>query len=298
MSLRTVTFFAISSLVALATTGSAAHAQDDALGRASFEVIPGVGVEDPPADTPDLEVQFATLRTSAKAPLVLRGGKTIVMPGLGYSLTTTTLSNTSDEDPDGFHELYLELGVIQRLAERWLLVGTLQPGLATNFDDVDSDHFRFQASALAMRETSGGGKYGIGVSASYVFGRLLPIPLVTLDWRPSSSIRVRGTLPSRLVAGYGLAKRFEIGLAGQFNGNRYMIDDPDQPMAESVEYSVGDAGLFASIKLFSSVWLTGYGGTTVFRKFDVKDDDNNTISDTDVDPAAVIRVGVELSPGR
>lgn len=87
-------------------------------------------------------------------------------------------------------------------------------------------------------------------------------------------------------------------MEGQLNGNRYTARDPNAPLVESVKYTVADAGAFVGVKLFSEIWLTGFAGGTLFRQFDVRDDDDNRITETEVDPAPVIRLSLELSPGR
>ena len=271
-----------------------AQAQEsNALAHASYQWIPATGVENPDASAPDLEIEVSTIRAGVKVPFVTKGGRTVVLPGVAYSLTRAALSNTPADDPDAFHELSVELAILHRISKRWSVVGRIAPGLATTFDDVDSDHVRFQTSILAIR-----GHYGFGLSASYIFGQLLPIPLVQFDWQATPAIRVRGILPSHIRAGYTFANRVEVGVVAQVNGNRYSITDANQPIADSVKYSVGDAAAFVRVRLHSMIWLSGSGGATLFRKFDVRDSDDNRVAKTDVDPAPVIQIGLELTPPR
>jgi hypothetical protein len=126
---------------------------------------------------------------------------------------------------------------------------------------------------------------------------------VYLDWRPSP-FHIETFLPAFFDAKAILGDRLEIGLRAEVSGNAYAVrdarvakvwpcapnpvDDPTTSQNElvpqrrecfdHVAYSVVTAGAMVSVRLFGSVWMSAFGGRSLFRRFELMNDDNDRIT--------------------
>ena len=275
----------------LAMIPAVGWAQDINLASASFEFVPAAAINVQEGGAINPEVDFNVFRGELNVPVKL--GSTVLMPGFKYAATVPGVEPQPIGGIESFHELTLSLLVIQPLSENWVLMASVAPTLATNFEDVGTDHFRVGGMAMGQYRFSRRLQVGFGVRVGYQFGELLPLPIVAVRWQPSDSFRVQAFVPALVRASFLFGNRFEIGANGRLNGNRYTLPTRDNPAIDNLAYSVGEVTGFAALRLFSRVWLTAHGGYTVFRRFEFFDADGDSLEDLELDNAPVFWTAVE-----
>ena len=263
-------------------------------GAVEGEYLPTVRLDPRPTGREDLKIGFSIGRIRVVTPLLFPGG-TVLIPGVTYAGTAVQTSNDPAEDsPDSFHEIGLPLTILHPLNRKWSVLMNVTPAVATNFKDVDRDHFRFNGFVAANYRLSDTSVVGFGVLGNYAFGDLLPLPVARLDWTPSSAWHVAVFFPESARATVRLGSRVELGLAAFLQGNQYTVSDGDNPQLDSLKYTVVHGGATAALRLFGGLWLAAYGGHTVYRKFELNDEAGDEITSTEVANAPIVRVSLQL----
>jgi hypothetical protein len=292
--------FALSTLLS-----SSGYAQLPPLAEGSSQYLPTSRV----AEAEGLGAQVSSYDALVNVPLVLGNG-TFLVPGIQYHVDSVSYS----DEPPGFvplntlHALDVTLLVARRLNDAWTLAFRVWPGVAGDFEALDTGALR--VGALAMVTWSPGERLtlGGGALASYSFGELLPLPMAYVDWAPVPALRVEASLPFFASIVAGLENRIELGLLADVGGNEYVIrkpeiakrypcsagvDDPGTALDESraaparctdhLAYSVVVAGAVARVRLFSSLWLGTFVGPTLYRRYELKNADGGTVPGGDAD---------------
>ena len=283
--------------VLTALTAAESTSAAEPLAGASFEFMPRSSLADPPAQLSDYRVQVSTLKIFANAPLSVDDQPgTAVIAGIKYDVTFVGQNGQRvDGTPQRFHQIGLSLRALQRLGQTWSLLVSLDPALATDFDDLDTDQLRISGAAVINRRFTPTFSLGLGALFNYMFGELLPLPVVALRWRPAAAIKVDMFLPVYLQALYALARRVELGIRAEVDGNRFSVRGTDS--ADNIKYSLVKGGLLLNLRLFDGLWLTTLGGASVARRFQAFDRSDAKVADLDLDPAFVVRAGIEFRPG-
>jgi hypothetical protein len=282
------------------------QAQLPALAEVNAQYVPESSV--PNAD--GLRAQVASYDAAVNVPIAL-SETTYLIPGAQYHVDSVSYSDA----PAGFTELKalhaLEFPVLlaHQVAERWTLAFRIWPGVAGDSSRLDSGALRLGGLAMASWAPSRQFTLGAGAMASYAFGELLPLPLVYVEWKASPWFRVEGSLPSFVSARFAVGDRLEFGVQADLSGNEYAVrhaeiaesypctsggrDDPSTPTNEGladpelcldhVAYSVIAAGGVARLRVVSSLWLTAFLGHTLFRRYDLKAADGDSVPGGSVD---------------
>ncbi len=266
----------------------------------------------PASDVPEadgLRAQISSYDVQVNVPTQL-GRNTFFIPGLQFHLDSVSYAN----EPPGFTPLNALFGIdmpmllAHRVSERWTLSARAWPGVAGDLEKLDARALR--VGALTMLNWSPGASFttGGGGLVSYSFGELLPLPLVYVDWSPGPHFRLEASLPFFASATLRLAHRAELGLSADVGGNEYAIGSreirerypcvgsPDDPRTASderraplascvdhVAYSVIAAGADVRVRLLSSLWLSAFLGHTLYRRYDVQNDDGSSVPGGNVD---------------
>ena len=263
----------------------------------------------PPVDAPEAPpatAQLTSVDLRLNAPIRL-GERSILIPGIAYHLDSIAF----DDTPEGFvelgpfHAVSASLYYVRLLPKDWSLALNAGVGLAGDFDQVDGGLVRVNALVLAAKALSERVTLGFGALFNYAFGRPLPLPAFRVDWHPTPEFQLELFLPGFLRVTQRFAGRVELGGLLEISGNEYAIRDPriqdawpcraqpadnpltprDETVAEradcvdNVAYSFAAVGLTLGVRLFASVWLTLYGGRTVFRRFDPRNADGGDVAD-------------------
>jgi len=113
---------------------------------------------------------------------------------------------------------------------------------------------------------------------------------------PSPDVMVNVFVPESAKAVYRFGNRAEVGFAAFLQGNQYTVSDAATPELDRVKYTLGHGGAVAGLRVFAGFWLSGYAGHTVFRKFELQDDDGMELAKTDVRNAPIVRFSLEFRP--
>lgn len=280
--------------LAFATTPARAQVPD--LVEVAAQYLPGAPLEDPRPT----EAQVSSYDAAVNAPIPITD-TTFLIPGASYHVDSVSFQRAPGGFVDlrAFHALDFPLLFVQLLPRDWALSVRLAPGLAGDFTAFDSGLFRFNALALATHSFSDDFQLGGGAMVTYAFGSLLPLPAAYVSWRPVSDFTIEAFLPAFVQTKATLGDRIEIGYRAEVQGNAYAVrddriatawpcraetnDDPttaaDERLArpsdclDHVAYSVVGVGPTLSIRLFASVWWNTFAGHTLFRRFEMLNDE-------------------------
>jgi len=274
----------------LTGVGSVAHAQFPDLINISAGYTP-------PSDMQDFEgaeSQLARYDATLNMPIVL-GERSFLIPGVAYHVDSVSFTGVPDDFVElrAFHSLSVPLLYVQLLPKSWSLAVLLQTGLAGDNVRVDGDHLRLTGMLLASRAPNERLTYGFGLLGSYSFGEFLPLPGVLLNYQFNSWLRMETFLPAMIDLKFLVADRLEIGPAFFVEGNEYAIRDSriqdtivcsDPSLREEfcidhIAYSVGNAGLRSSLRVTGPLWFSLFTGSTVFRRFEPRNEDDRLTGD-------------------
>lgn len=275
---------------------SIAHAQLDNTVGVTVEFAPyaalegDAGLESPP------EVGYRNVRANLIAPVEIEDWDAVLFPGMSYRLYAPRIRDPFVPDgPDQLHDLNLRFGVLKNFGDTWSLAISLGAGLATDFQDLEADHLRYQGLAAVRYDTGGSWLFGLGAVFTYWFGEPLALPAVQVIYR-GDRWNADVSLPRLANLRYRIVEGVEIGVLGQVDGNRFSLGE-DLPV-ESVSLSIADVGAVAGVQLAGPVWLTAYAGATVLRRYDYLDEDNAELVNLDQARGPIFRLGIVLQPER
>ena len=294
-----------------------AVAQFPALFEVSGQYVPGA----PVGDVPPTEVQVTSYDLALNVPLVLDDDSTYLILGAAYHVDSLSFSMAPPDFVDlrSFHSTEVSMLLIQLLPDEWSLSFHIAPGLAGDFQAVDADMLRLNTLAMASHSLSDRFSLGGGLLTTYSFGALLLLPAISIEYRPVPNVLIEGFLPAYVRTKWTLWNRLELGVTAEFQGNEYAVrdrrireslpcrgaavDDPNTPVddrlrsaecLDHVAYSVGIAGGAVGVRLWETMWLTGFVGHTFFRRIDAKNAANETLPDggEDLNNELVVRVAL------
>lgn len=278
MAFRLESFFRWTVIILVGATLDITEAAAQNGGIIGVEYAAPVALGNLAPENPDLELGLTTFQVDVGYPFKIESTNTVLVPGINYRGTFPSVSEGSGVD---FHEMGLKLTAIQSLSSSWNLVLLLNPSLATNFQNIDSNHLRFNSGLLALYQISESFQLGFGAFANYNFGEFLVLPGLQIDWRISEEFRFLMFLPTNARLSWRFLEFMEFGVASRLTGNLYNIEDSDNANVESLAYTVVDAHAFLDIRLFSNIWLSFLGGYTLFRNFEVRDVNGDPLGDQD-----------------
>ncbi len=273
----------------------------------SYDVFPFSKLADPDPQpvngqrnfTQDLEIRVATFSVNLSAPMVLSGGKTVLVNQLSYHRFDLDYNNWDNQQGGNRIENVqgAEYGftLVRQLSRKWNLTAVVTPGFHSDFqDDLSYDDFNFQSAVIFGRRYSENFSLGFGFAYSLKFGQPLPLPFLTLQWTDGSSSRVDLLLPAYAEFWYLHGPKVEIGLAARVQGSRYH-GSPARYLVENpqMRYSVGTAGPSVKLNLSGGLRVVVDGGVTFLRRFEFFDGDNEQAS-LNLRQRAFVKVGVQF----
>lgn len=281
---------ALALLLTLAAA-SPVQAQFPDLIDISSQYLPGVALDIPPAKS-----QVSAYEFSLNVPLVLAERSTFLIPGASYHADSVSYSQA----PQQLDQIKLLQSIdasalfVQMLPDNWSLSIRVSAGIAGDFAVIDRRLLRLNALVMASHAFSDRFVLGGGALTNYAFGGLLPLPAIYVEYLPIPELRLETFIPAFANVRYTIAKRVEVGLRAEVQGNAYGIrseqvredwpcvalsrDDPALPgrqdIAETdrcvdhVAYSVISAGIHVGVRLFATLWLTSFAGHTLYRRLE------------------------------
>lgn len=282
-------------LVALALSASlAAEASGQTLLSTGFDHTFAVERSGLPGGRDDARLALPTFFASGRIPISFESTSTVFIPGVSYRGTYPQIKNAPSDGLENFHEIGIELTVVQKLAADWSLILRFLPSLATNFEDIDANHVRYAGGLLAQYRHDESFSVSFGIIANYWFGEWRPLPGVGVNWKPTDFFRLDAFLPAFASFTFIPVDFLEIGLGARIQGNRYTVGGEAAQFAESVQYTVADAHAFVGFRLYKGLWLSARGGHTVHRNLELLDSGNNSLGSDDFENAPLVGATLEF----
>lgn len=294
---RRVACMMLASLLAGNGVGFSAQAQAPPIVSVSVDVLPYSNLSNPEPGTVEdrLEVLLSNPRFEANVPIRL-GEDGALINSLVYSFLDFQYRNVLVPvgAPDRLHDLSYRLTLTLPVSERWRVVAAAQPGLASDFENIEGNHWRFQGALVFRRAFGQGSTVGLGGAVRNDFGDALVLPVLNLQFETE---RFRVDLqPPKSVAGYFRAGQWaDIGLAARVDGGFYRLGAAAQEGLR-VKYSVISLGPEARFPLGTRVMGRVTGGAIVGRRFEIQDAADEELRGIDLESGFFVRVAFELRP--
>ncbi len=100
------------------------------------------------------------------------------------------------------HSISYSAFLLQTLTERWKLVISVAPGIASDLEgELSTYDFTLSAIVGAMRAFGEKNNFTLGAGLAYTwdFGDAFPMPFLYVDWNIGSKLNINGILPTNLA---------------------------------------------------------------------------------------------------
>lgn len=244
------------------------------------------------------ENSFQEFGAFVNFPKVLKKDTTILINGVGYGWAKATMYNypmlQTSEYQKKLQSFYYQLTFLHTWNEKWSLVASLKPTIASDFDQkLSSDDLVFQGSVTAMRKINDRLKLGFGIANSTRWGSPITIPVVSLQYK-SHRHKLEGVLPAKIVYTYALPKeKWQLGIGYTRSGANFNISDTNIGAFDKINYSRANIGLSANYRLTKLLRLEAHGGVSAGRIYRLIDSDNNVL-DFDSKASPYFSLGIAL----
>lgn len=295
---------AIAALAAGLAVGSAAAAQERPTLYARWDFLPYAGVDNPQPgfeQTLQVRVQNPKFEINAYprlAPLVnlIVGAR---YSGLIFSSRGATVPTTVTL-PENIHDVSARLGVRVGLGGLWNVEAVGEPGLNSDFKNVDADHFRFEGGLTFNTRLPGLGSIGFGGLMTNDFGEPMVLPSFNLDL-VATAFRTRLDLPRSLGLWVMPVPAVEFGIAGGVTGGEFEMGELAGAPNAVTRYSALTVGPSLNIRLGGNSYLSFEGGLAANRRLDLHDATataTNLIRTMDLQPGPYLTVTLDIRPSR
>ncbi len=286
-------FFAIALWAASALLPSFAHSQTAApnLINAGYEYYPSTKLQDIESvdgsadSTPESEIKLDAFRIQGQLPLLV-APSTVILPQLEYTRINVSPRNVAADEVNtlnsedySLNALILRTLLIRGFNQRWSGVFGAGVGLASDFSgDLDLDDVVVTATAMALYTLRSGFSLGFGIGYDRRTGQLLPLPNISINWRPSDNWALRGFMPANFEVAYRAAERVSLVTWAALDGERYHLDE-DKNEVENLDlaYSVVKLCPSVVVRLGESIHLRTSGCAIAGRRFELFVGDDSAV---------------------
>jgi len=277
---------------------ASAHGQVGELkpARIEYEYFPSAGVSGPSSGGAPSEARFQAARASLTLPAPV-GKSTLLLPALRYQVLDVGQAGAqppAGRDPvEALHSLQLSLGVFQQLGEQWSMFGQVGGGIAGDLSgELSSDDWVVSATVLGLWTFEHSFTLGGGIGYDRRTGNVAPLPLIAVNWEPSSNVLLRGVLPQFVSLRYRPEEHLTLALDSGLDGERYHLSR-ELVVADHAEVAYSVIKVGPSVTLHWTKWLHTRlnGGMALHRRFDMYLDDR---SQGDLDVSSGPYAGLEL----
>lgn len=272
----------------------------------TYDFLPYQPFADPEKGTfeEDVELQDQTFGVQLSFPVAFAEGKTLLLNHLHYQRMAFDFRNWDDirggEQIDQVQSISYTAFLLQQLSEKWQLAVAVTPGLASDFEgvesfsDLSSDDVTLTAMVGAIRKFNENFSFGAGIAYERDFGDPLPLPFLYFDWNIRPNLHASGIVPQNVALSYTLNPMIDLGLLFRIDGSRYH-GDPDKYGVDNPQmaYTVGTIGPTAQIHLTKWCHISVEGGYTFLRNFEFRDGDDEERS-LDTDQTFYLKAGISL----
>ncbi len=226
------------------------------------------------------EIEVNEQRLSMQAAIPLKGKKTYLFSSLNYTLFhyNTVFDQNSLTINESYHSIQYSLGLIKILPKQWKLIFNITPTLASDFhNNLSSEDFTFQISALATKRSSQNVQYGFGLAYTSRFGNLTIIPLFSLTYKRDKWLTL-AVIPAYVGQYFEFNDKYKVGVKAAVGGDLYNVnfDEINSPLnLNKFSYSRVTLGPEFVFKLIGDLYVNAGGGFTVRNVFEVEDRQQN-----------------------
>jgi hypothetical protein len=167
-------------------------------------------------------------RVSLSAPLPPFSPSAFATVGLSYTDYSFN-PNPGTPLPENLHGLSADLGLVDRLDDRWTLIGRVSPGFYNAGSGFSGHGFGVGVFAIADYRFSSALRGGIGLgynSLGHGISRVLPI--ASLDWKPADRWDISVGFPRTGVT-YMLTPDWSVGGVAEFDGGAFYVNHDPAP---------------------------------------------------------------------
>lgn len=238
------------------------------------------------------EVGLGSFKATLSLPVVLAKDRSYLYNKLSYRRLDMSFkdlpSGVAPQRVETVQSLKYELTWAQRLKPKWWLssIGSIE--LASDFEDIARQDLQVQGALLLTRSFSDRFTLGGGAALTNSSGDPRIVPVVYVK-HTGARHRFELVFPER-AAGYLLSgKTLQIGLAAEYDGNRYHVD-----RGLEVRFSTIQAGPSARWRFTPALALALDAGVAAERKFvgffePAEEDDAGKL-----DTGIFVRTGLQL----
>ena len=172
-------------ILLLAASAAGAVEIDRRSPRAAFTFLGGMDIKTGPGEVESFSL---SARTPLGKPIRL-GDHGLLSIGLAYETTALRIDGTAPGFPLPDADLHqIEFPLIARWQQPgspWTITAGLSPGIATDFDHIDSDDFYLGGRLVFERVVNDHFKLGFGAAVIRSLGNDAILPAVGFEWRPT-----------------------------------------------------------------------------------------------------------------
>jgi hypothetical protein len=270
-------------ILLLIIPGNSGFAQQVFGASVEYGLFPYVKLANPNSDTKDLEIHADIKTVGLAFPLVLQGGKILILNQLNYRRVDFSFKKLPERSRrvDQIQSVNYTFFMIDSLSEKWSLVAMLTPGLASDFeaDEITSDDFTLQAVFGYIRKYSPNFQLGFGLAYMRDFGRPTPLPFIYFDWNNGDRLSATGLLPTDMSLTYKVNPKIDLLLTMKFLGDRHH-GNPDRYNVKNpqMEYSEGTISPAMQVHLTDWLHIKVEAGYAFYRNFEFLDGDKKAQS--------------------
>jgi|GEM_PF-2662027 len=223
LALFLVCWTAASSVVAQSSVDPLAHAQRIEFPRSSAS-----------SGNAGAQYRMDLTRVRVRWPVFLDGKRTILLPGASYERIDVQLQGSPANIGQrralagelSLRAALVEIGVVHRPNQNWLVHATFSGGLASDFAGAYShEDLAIIGRLLALYRTDEKLTLGHGTTYDKGTGNFSFIPLALVKWAPSPRWLLTALLPKAAVGTYHTASWLSSSLRVELDFGRYHLDE-------------------------------------------------------------------------
>lgn len=266
-------------------------------GRAVEFIDPAALGFGPPAFTLDTTVQsqldydrgqggLETVETRAVLPLgKWESGDVLFGVGVDYAWHRADFGGREGLGVKNLHSLEARVGAAWRPKDsKWWALGFVSPGVATDFESVDSNAFTISGLGLLGYRWSEKLDLAAGVYASYGLDETQVMGAVGFIWRPNAEWIVQAT-PPVVAIGWQPSDDWTLALVAYPGGSSWEVAETESGVRQ-VELDLWRAAASLEKKIGEHWRVSVRGGVSFGGELELRDSDGREISSTDLEPAA------------
>lgn len=277
-----------------------AYSQKLDIVKIEYSFFPGAKFKTPPVPSlNDVEIQINEFNLMVNYPVVISEQKTFLINTISFGMLNFSFDNVPSSfnylGSEKLYSLSYSLTLLHNFDKKWLFNLSLKPTLASDFENIDSHHYKFQAACIVNYNFTENFQGGVGAAYNTDFGKPMVLPLLKFNYANGKDFFINIILPKFIDITYSLNNNFEVGLLGKVQGNQYRIGKDSSPAkGNSLKYSAISTGPFIKAKVSNKLNLLVHSGLVLNRIYESFDPDNNELRNADLDQSLFVSGGISL----